>query len=130
MRVSKAVSFSNIVTAEMDGASSVAVTTTNWPFARICNVFPSVAALRGARTLAGSHGLMFDHTRTLHKLMTHVNTQMVQMQLKTLQKGFTLHLHCQCSLTHSKMFSSLFLKHYVSQKKTFLLMALLFFSLV
>lgn len=46
------------VTAEMDGASLVAVVTTNWPFARIRNDFSSAAAVRGTGTLAGSEPLM------------------------------------------------------------------------
>lgn len=51
--VQKARRFSNIAAAKMDGDSAVALVTTNWPFARIHNDFPSAAAPRGVETLAG-----------------------------------------------------------------------------
>lgn len=61
----------------MDGACAVAVVTTNWPFARIYNDFPSAAALKGAGTLAGSNRIPPHHHHT-HTYSNTVEAYMVK----------------------------------------------------
>ena len=100
-RVEKAGRSSNIIIGKMDGASVVAVVTTNCPFARIHNDFPSAGALKGAGTLADSSRFHPPNTHTHMHLMCHMETHTGE---KKLNGGAKINKHTH-TYTHTHMLS-------------------------
>ena len=77
----------------MDWAGAVAVVTTNCPFARIYNDFPSAAALRGAGTLADSSRFPpHTHTHLVCHMETHTGKKKINRGAK-INKHTHAHTH-------------------------------------